>query len=68
MSGRCPKCDATVLSVDIEYVEVENPQGRTFKGASYSCQSCHAVLSVEIDPLALKTDIVTGIAKALQAR
>jgi hypothetical protein len=55
--GTCPKCGTTVSHVTVEYVEVRG--GRTnYKGVSYVCDSCNCVLGVEIDPLAVKGDIV----------
>jgi len=40
--------------------------GKTLHGLSYYCQSCNAVLSVTIDPVALKTDIVDEIVRELK--
>jgi hypothetical protein len=37
-----------------------------FKGASYFCPSCHAVLHVGLDPLALKEDIADAVVKRLR--
>jgi len=60
----CPKCEKPVTSVTIDSVDVATGT-RTYKGVSYTCPSCHCVLSVAIDPVALKADTVSEILKAL---
>ena len=64
-SGECPKCGKTVSAVNGEHVNVKT-SGKTLHGLSYYCQSCNAVLSVTIDPVALKTDIVDEIVRELK--
>lgn len=39
-----------------------------YKGVSYQCGGCRAILSVGIDPLALKADLVKEVVKALRGR
>jgi hypothetical protein len=39
--------------------------GGSWKAISYQCPHCETVLSVEIDPIAVKADIVAEIAKML---
>jgi uncharacterized protein with PIN domain len=56
-SGKCPKCETTISKVGWETIEIEGGT-KTRRGVSYYCLSCHAVLSVEIDPYALKTELV----------
>jgi hypothetical protein len=64
-NGRCPKCEAPISSVTIETISVKaKPQNWT--GVSYLCPSCSCVLSVAIDPIALKNDIVTEILDRLR--
>lgn len=66
-AGKCPKCDKTITNVKIEDVKV-GTVGSTNKlrGISYLCPSCNAVLSVQIDPVALKTDIINGVLQGLK--
>lgn len=66
--GKCPKCNSTITAVQIEPVDIRQGFESRFHGVSYSCSSCHAVLSVSIDPLALKADTVTGVKQALRGR
>jgi hypothetical protein len=35
--------------------------GKSWNAVSYQCPHCHTVLSVEIDPIALKSDIVSEV-------
>ena len=66
-NGRCPKCEAPISSVTIETISVKaKPQNWT--GVSYLCPSCSWVLSVAIDPIAIRTDIVEQIVNALARR
>ena len=61
----CPKCDSTVSSVRIADVTIYGP-GTGWRGIKYVCPSCGYVLSVAIDPVALKTDIVEELLHALR--
>lgn len=66
--GKCPKCGATVASVDIESVTVRLGFQPKWHGVNYCCPGCHSVLGVSIDPIALKTDIVGEVIEALKLR
>jgi uncharacterized protein with PIN domain len=62
--GKCPKCDGVVNNVHAEAVTIKTGPmgtGRAYNGVSYLCPLCRAVLSVSIDPLALKADTVKAI-------
>lgn len=65
--GKCPKCEKTISSVTIEDVDVVVGLQTKWRGISYLCQHCKTVLSVGIDPVALKTETIAGIAKALRS-
>lgn len=67
-SGKCPKCGEVVSSVRIEDVDVSLSSQITWRGVSYCCPSCNAVLSVQIDPVALKTDIINVIMEEIGKR
>lgn len=64
--GKCAKCENIIESVRIETVEVTQSRMMKWKGASYICPHCETVLSVSIDLLALKTDIINGVVKSLR--
>jgi hypothetical protein len=64
MAGKCPKCEAHLKRVKAQYVDVETPKD-TYKGVSYVCPFCQTILSVSVDPLAVKNGAVLAILKAL---
>jgi hypothetical protein len=65
-TGKCPKCETTITSVRIEDVDVQVGFEPAWRGISYCCPSCGSVLSVQIDPVALKTDIINGVVEQLR--
>jgi hypothetical protein len=64
MTGKCPKCEASLKRVKAQYIDVETPKAN-YKGVSYVCPFCRTILSVSVDPLAVKNGIVLAILKAL---
>lgn len=68
MSGKCPKCDSFISKVNIEYVEIDLLNAPKWKGVSYLCPVCNVILSVQIDPIAIRTDLLNGISNALQEK
>ncbi len=62
---KCPKCEKPVFSVTVTPIDGNVPFGTAWKCVAYSCVSCQSVLSVQIDPIAIKTDILNGVAKLL---
>lgn len=68
MAGNCPKCEKALGRVTIEQIDAYNQSGNAFNAVAYLCPHCRSVLSVEIDPLALKSDIVKDLVKALKKR
>lgn len=67
-TGKCPKCEKVVTAVRIEDVTVRVGVQPQWKGVSYCCPWCNTVLGVQIDPVALKTDIIEGVVGALRGR
>ena len=63
--GKCPKCNASVMSVNLKEIKVNAGNGTSWIGVSYQCSLCNTVLSVGIDPVALKTDTIKGVLKGL---
>lgn len=67
MHGTCMKCGKAVLTVKIQTITASTPPPvRKFNAVTYNCSSCNAVLSVGLDPLALKADRVREVVKALK--
>lgn len=68
-TGKCPHCGAILSAVVLEPVDINPGLGFSapiYRGVSYHCPSCYVVLSVSIDPVALKTDTVADVAKRIQ--
>jgi glutaredoxin len=69
-TGKCPHCKNALRTVRLENVEVVvsplTGQGGPYVGVSYVCPHCDSVLSVQIDPVALKTDTVAETVKRLR--
>lgn len=59
--AKCPKCEKTLLGVNIEELDGYVRGRSSLRCIAYSCRSCNTVLSVEVDPIALKTDIVNSL-------
>lgn len=65
MYGKCPQCQQLVNYVNIEPINGKVSGGNEFHCVSYKCPNlqCNTVLGVQIDPVALKNDIVNEIGK-----
>jgi hypothetical protein len=64
-ASKCPKCETSLPYVNLEDVNVR-AVGASWHGVSYFCPSCNHVLSVGIDPVALKSDLLEEIVKVLR--
>lgn len=64
---KCPSCEKAIASITIKPVDGRVIGGSSYKCVAYNCPLCQAVLSVQIDPVAIKTDLLTKI-KALLGR
>jgi hypothetical protein len=58
--AECHKCGRKLTTVHIDAVSVRGGRHQ-WNGAAYACPSCNVVLGVEIDPIALKADIVAEV-------
>ena len=61
MHALCPKCGVSVRQVDMNEVEAKSEHGQSLRAITYSCTHCFSLLSVSIDPIAVKSDIVRAI-------
>jgi uncharacterized protein with PIN domain len=63
-TGKCPKCEKVISSVKIEEIPASTgPGGAEWNAVSYCCKSCNTVLSVQIDPIAIKTDTLSALGR-----
>ena len=66
--GLCPHCDAPVGRVTLHEVTASALFANQWRAVTYSCPACQHVLSVQIDPIAIKTDIVDELMRRLGRR
>ncbi len=66
-TGKCPKCDARLSSIKVESINLQETPSKSWKGASYVCPNCSAILGVEMDPTALRLAISADV-KRLMSR
>ena len=64
--GKCPKCEQVLMNVAIEDVNITVSFQPRWKGISYLCPFCNTVLSVNMDPIALKADLLSGVQSLLE--
>ena len=64
-TGKCPKCEKSLSSVTVQPVDVKLRFRGAYRGVYYLCPFCHSILSVGLDPIALKADTVAALKKAL---
>ncbi len=62
--GKCPKCEKIISRVKIEDVDILVGFQPRWKGISYCCEHCNTVLNVEIDPIAIKAEIIDTVNKS----
>lgn len=64
MNGMCPHCQAVLAHVNVGRLDV-HADAKKWVGISYMCPYCTKVISVAIDPIAVKTDTVKETAAAV---
>lgn len=65
-TGLCPYCKMTISKVVMEGITIEPGLGfdsPVYNGVSYLCPTCHSVLSVSLDPIAIQTDTISRLRK-----
>jgi hypothetical protein len=67
-SGLCPKCGTTVSSAILETITIKGHRraSPTYRGVSYLCPFCGCVLSVGVDPNALRSEIAAQVLAGLR--
>jgi len=62
--GKCPGCATSITSVNLEPISVRGGP-LTWEAVAYLCPECHTIISMGIDPVALKTKTVNEILEML---
>lgn len=66
MNGKCPKCEKLLTNVKVVATSVNTEGSKVWKGAAFICPFCYTILSVGIDPHALKTETVAEVIDAIR--
>ena len=67
MPAICPKCDRPVPKVSIVPLHATSGPGQdTWKGVAYTCPHCSVILSIQIDPIAIRTDSNNYVSKKIE--
>jgi hypothetical protein len=61
----CPNCNKPILHVIRQEITASELFAQKWRAISYCCPLCDVVLSVGIDPIALKADTVAEILEVL---
>ena len=66
-TGKCPGCESIPQNIKLEGIEISEGIGApVYNGVSYVCPTCHTILGVQLDPIAIQTDTVKDIGKLLR--
>ena len=63
---KCPKCEATITSVNIQNLDGKVGGRSRWHCIAYTCPLCSSALSVQVDPIAVQTDTVNAVIRALK--
>jgi len=67
MAGKCPKCENLVTAVNFNDLTASSiGVGGQWDAMTYQCPMCSTILGCQIDPVALKNDIVREVLEKLQ--
>lgn len=61
----CPKCEKPITSMTVKPMTATVLLGDSYKGVAYVCPHCAAAISFQIDPLAVRAEMVAGVKSAV---
>ena len=61
MAAICPYCNAIISHLNLEEMTSSVLFGQEWRTIAYVCPMCQKIISTQIDPIAIKTDIVNAI-------
>lgn len=56
-TGKCPKCEKLITSINLEDIEITHLSQPRWKGISHLCPFCQSILGVQIDPIVTKANV-----------
>lgn len=65
--SKCPKCEKLLTYVTFKALDMQEQflPSNSYKAIAHVCPHCQSVLSVQMDPIALKTDTVNQVLQRL---
>jgi hypothetical protein len=66
LAGICSSCQKNLSYVDFKEIDVQASGSTRWVGVAYVCPLCETILSIQIDPVALKADTIDGVAALLR--
>jgi predicted RNA-binding Zn-ribbon protein involved in translation (DUF1610 family) len=61
MAATCPQCDAVISHLNIQEMTSSALLGPQWRTIAFLCPMCQKILSIQIDPIAIKNDIINAI-------
>lgn len=65
---KCGHCSNAIGSTNMSGFTAGVPFGTQWKCIAFTCPHCQAVLGTQIDPIAIKTEIVAEVLRGLSRR
>ncbi len=65
--GKCPNCGKSINVAHVEGIKIAEVTGITWKGVSFHCPKCNAVLGVDFDLLAAQMKLEESVDGAFAA-
>ncbi|MCY2995911.1 MAG: hypothetical protein NTY19_49880 [Planctomycetota bacterium] len=71
MSNLCPHCEQPVDELHFTPLDASDPEDASdealsLQAVTYACPHCHKILGCQVDPMALKQDIVNALSAEMQ--
>lgn len=68
MAATCPECNSLVSHLNIQEMTSSAFFGTQWRTIAFVCPTCQKILSIQIDPIAIRTDIINAIANITKNR
>lgn len=66
--SKCPSCEQDINEIRIKPIIGTAPSRQSWKCIAYTCPHCSTLISVQMDPLALKADMLNGVRSLLASQ
>ena len=66
MKANCPHCGSLITRLRISGVTGEAEGGKAWNTIVLACPSCNKAISAQIDPIAIASDLLADVKKAIR--